>query len=96
VTWICIWKRRWLPWGLILIMLSDFMQVLKSRREHTTKNEYFSMNILFNTIYLLQKYKLNPNKYYDQEINMSNFVDASEHDVHMYAKFGDLIFYGCL
>jgi hypothetical protein len=25
---------------------------------------------------------------------MCNFVQASKHDVHMYAKFGDLYFYG--
>jgi hypothetical protein len=24
---------------------------------------------------------------------MSNFLQATEHDVHMYAKFGDFIFY---
>jgi hypothetical protein len=25
---------------------------------------------------------------------MINFVQATEHDVHMYAKFGDFTFYG--
>jgi hypothetical protein len=38
-----------------LTQLSDFMQVLKSIREHPTKNEYFHVHILFTTFYLLQK-----------------------------------------
>jgi hypothetical protein len=42
-----------------LIMLSDFMQVLHVKRRHPTKNEYFTMHIIFTTIYLLQEYKLN-------------------------------------
>jgi hypothetical protein len=56
-----------------LNMLSDFMQVLNSIRKHLTKNKYFPMYILFTIIYLLQKQKLNPNKYSEQEISMSNF-----------------------
>jgi hypothetical protein len=46
-----------------LIMLSDFMQLLRFKRKHPTKNEYFFMHILFTIIYLLQKQKLNHNKY---------------------------------
>jgi hypothetical protein len=42
---------------------SDFMQVLNSIKEHSTKNEYFLKHIQFTTIYLLQEQKLNPNKY---------------------------------
>jgi hypothetical protein len=56
-----------------LNMLSDFMQVLNSISKHLTKNKYFPMYILFTTIYLLRKQKLNPNKYSEQEISMSNF-----------------------
>jgi hypothetical protein len=76
----------------ILILLSDFMQVLNSIRKHYTKNEYFSRHIIFTTIYLLLDHKLNHNKYSGQEINMINFVQATEHDVHTYAKFGYFIF----
>jgi hypothetical protein len=36
--------------------------------------EHFYKHILFSTIYLLQEQKLNPSKYSEQEINMSNFV----------------------
>jgi hypothetical protein len=57
-----------------LIMLSDFIQVLISRRKHTTKNEYFTRHIIFTTIYLLQEEKLNPKNYSEQEIDMRNFV----------------------
>jgi hypothetical protein len=56
----------------------DFMQVLNSIKEHSTKNEHFPKHIQFTTIYLLQKQKLNPNKYSGQEINMINFVQATE------------------
>jgi hypothetical protein len=31
----------------------DFMQVISSIGKHATKNEYFSMHILFTTIYLM-------------------------------------------
>jgi hypothetical protein len=76
-----------------LIMFSDFMQVLHIKRRHPTKNEYFPMHILFTTIYLLQEHKLNHRNYSKQEINMINFLQATEHDVHMYAKFGGLTCY---
>jgi hypothetical protein len=46
-----------------LIMLFDFIQVLNILRKHPTKNEYFCMHILFTTIYLLYKQKLNPRIY---------------------------------
>jgi hypothetical protein len=36
-----------------LNMLSKFMQVLNSTTKHSTKNEYFSMPILFTTISLM-------------------------------------------
>jgi hypothetical protein len=55
-------------------MLYDFMQVLNSIRKHPTKNEYFFKRILFTTISILQKQKLNPNKYSEYELNMDNFV----------------------
>jgi hypothetical protein len=41
---------------------------------HPTKNECFCMHILFITIYLLHKQKLNHEKYSEQELNMGNFV----------------------
>jgi hypothetical protein len=73
--------------------ISDFMQVLNSIRKHPTKDEYFPMHILFTTIYLLQEQKLNHRNYSEWEINMDNFIQDTEHDVHMYEKFGDLTFY---
>jgi hypothetical protein len=54
------------------------------------------MHILFTTIYSLQKQKLNHKQNSVQEINIGNFVQATEHDMHMYAKFGGLSFYGFL
>jgi hypothetical protein len=76
-----------------LIMFSDFMQVLHIKRRHTTKNEYFSKHILFTTIYLLREHKLNHKNYSKQEINMNNFLQAKENDVHIYEKLGGLYFY---
>jgi hypothetical protein len=38
-------------------------------------------------IYLLQEQKLNPMNYFEQEIIMSNFVQAKEYAMIMYAKF---------
>jgi hypothetical protein len=69
-------------------MFSDFMQVLKS--------EYFPKHILFTTIYVLQKQILNHRNNSEQKINMSNFIHATEHDVHMYAKFGGFTSYELL
>jgi hypothetical protein len=43
--------------------LYDFMQVLNGIRKHPTKNECFPMHILFTTIYLLHKHKLNHGNY---------------------------------
>jgi hypothetical protein len=43
-------------------------------RKNYTKNEYFSRHIPFSIIYLLQEQKLNHNKYYEQKIIMSIFV----------------------
>jgi NADPH-dependent 7-cyano-7-deazaguanine reductase QueF len=73
--------------------LSNFTQVLNSTRKHSIKNEYFPMPILFTIIYLMQKQKLDYINYYEHEINMSNFVQATKHDVHMYVKFGGLSCY---
>jgi hypothetical protein len=77
-----------------LINLCDFIQALNNNRKHPTKNEYFPKHILFTTIYLLPEQKLNHRNYSKKEINMENFVRATENDVDMYAKFGDLNFYG--
>jgi hypothetical protein len=74
-------------------MLSDFMQVLNSIKNHPTKIEHFFKHSLFTTIYVLQEQKLNPRNYTEQEINMRNFVQATDNDVHVYAKFGGLTFY---
>jgi hypothetical protein len=49
-----------------LNMLYDFIQVLINKRKHPTKDDYFSTHMLFTTIYLLQKEKLNCNNYYEQ------------------------------
>jgi hypothetical protein len=57
-----------------LIMLFDFMQVLNSARNVYTKNYYFPKHILFTTISLLQKQRLNPRNYCKQEIIMKLFV----------------------
>jgi hypothetical protein len=57
-----------------LIIISDFMQVLKSARNVYTKNYYFPKHILFTTISLLQKQRLNPRNYSKQEIIMELFV----------------------
>jgi hypothetical protein len=61
--------------------------------KHWVKNEYFPMHILFTTIYSLHEQKLNHRQYSIQEINMGNFLQATQHDVHMYAQFGGLFFY---
>jgi hypothetical protein len=54
------------------------------------------MHILFSSIYLLQEEILNHINYFEQEINMTNFVQATENDVHMYAIFESLDVYGFL
>jgi hypothetical protein len=46
--------------------------------KHHTKNEYFSIHIIFTIIYSLQEQKLNHNKYSKQELNMSNFSETTE------------------
>jgi hypothetical protein len=74
-------------------MLFDFILVLNIQRKHPTKNEYFCMHILFTTIYLLYKQKLNHENYSALELNMGNFVQANEYDVGMYAEFQDVCKY---
>jgi hypothetical protein len=76
-----------------LIFFSNFLQVLYRARKLHTKNYYFSKCILFSTIYLVLKYEFNHNNYSVQETNMRNFVQASEYEVYMYAKFGYLGIY---
>jgi hypothetical protein len=44
------------------------------------------MHNLFSTIYLWQEQKLNPTIYPKQETIMSNFVQATNNYVHMYAN----------
>jgi hypothetical protein len=61
------------------------MKVLNSITKYPTKIEHFYKYILFSIIYLLLMQKLNPNKYCEQEINMTIFVYANEHNLHMYA-----------
>jgi hypothetical protein len=59
-------------------------------RKHYTKVEYFPKHILFITIYLLLDANLNHNNKSMQETNMSSFVQATEHEVYMCAKFEHL------
>jgi hypothetical protein len=65
---------------------SNFILVLNSMRNHSTKNECFCMYILFTTIYLLHKQKLNDGNYSEQELSMGHFVQANDYDAHMYTK----------
>jgi hypothetical protein len=55
-------------------MLFDFIQVINSARDVYTKNHYFPKHILFTTISLLQKQRLNPRNYYKKELIMKLFV----------------------
>jgi hypothetical protein len=71
----------------------DFIQVLKSIRKYTTKNECFHVHILFTTIYILHKQKLNHRNYSEHELNMSNFVQDNEYYVHKYANCQDVCKY---
>jgi hypothetical protein len=70
-----------------LSRLYDFIQVACSMRKLYTKKYYFPKHILFTMIYLWQEQKLNPKIYYKNEIIMIIFVQATEHVMHMYAKF---------
>jgi hypothetical protein len=72
-----------------LILLSDYIPVQTSRNEHYTKKEYFLKQILFSIIYLLLEWELNHNNHSEQELIMSIFVQATEYEVNMYAKFRD-------
>jgi hypothetical protein len=54
------------------------------------------MNIFLGILYLLQEQKLNPRNYSKWELNMSNFVQSTELNVHIYAKFGGFTFCGFL
>jgi hypothetical protein len=55
-------------------MISDYIQVQHSATDIYTKNHYFSMHILFTTISLLLKQRLNPRNYSKQELIMQLFV----------------------
>jgi hypothetical protein len=44
------------------------------------------MHTLFSTIYLLQEQELNPRIYSKQELIMSIFVQATDHEINMLAK----------
>jgi hypothetical protein len=72
---------------------SDYILVPNSIRNHPTQNECFCMPIPFTTIYLLHKQKLNHGNYSEGELNMENFVQDNEYDVHMYTKFQDVCMY---
>ncbi len=56
-------------------------------RKNYTKVEYFSKPILFITIYLLLNQELIHNNNSMQGKNMNNFIQATEHEGYMYAKF---------
>jgi hypothetical protein len=64
--------------------LSDYLQVLNSKIKHSTLDEYFPSHILFTTIYLLLEEILNHRNYFEQEINMINFICATDHNVHVH------------
>jgi hypothetical protein len=51
------------------------------------------MHIIITTIYSLQEPNLNHRNYSEQELNVDNFVQANEYDVHMYTKFQDVCKY---
>jgi hypothetical protein len=55
--------------------LSDFIQVIYSKRTNYAINEYFTKHIQFTTIYLLLRQKSNPKKYSEQKINMENLYN---------------------
>jgi hypothetical protein len=44
----------------------------------------------------LQEQKLNPINYFEQQINMINFVEANDYDMLMYENFVGLDFYAVL
>jgi hypothetical protein len=69
-----------------LIKLSISMHVLGIHRKHYTKNGYFPKHTLFSKIYLLQAKRLNARNYSEQEIIITNFVQATDFDLHMHAK----------
>jgi hypothetical protein len=79
-----------------LTRLCDFIQVLYSTGNLRTKNLYFSKRILFSTIYLLQKQKLNPSNCSKHEIIKSNFEQDTEWEMYMHAKIEYLDIYICL
>jgi hypothetical protein len=45
------------------------------------------MHILFTMIYLLQEHNLNPRNYFEQEIILIIFAQATGYKVYMYAKY---------
>jgi hypothetical protein len=59
-------------------MFSDFIQVLHSARKFYPKNYYFPMHILFTTISLLQKKRLNLRNYSKQEFITELFYELLE------------------
>jgi hypothetical protein len=63
------------------------MQVINSARNVYTKNYYFPKYILFTTISLLHKHRLNPKNCSRKEIIMKLFAWATGDDMDMYAKF---------
>jgi hypothetical protein len=72
---------------MILIILYDFIQDLNIKRRLYTKDDYFSTNMLFTTIYLLQEQKLNHNNYFEQKINMIYFIQSNKYYMFINAKF---------
>jgi hypothetical protein len=50
-----------------LILLSDFIQVPLSKKNHHTGDYYFPTHIQFTIVYLLQEYKLNPKNYLSRQ-----------------------------
>jgi hypothetical protein len=47
-------------------------------------------------MYLLSEQQLNHSSHSRQKINLGNFVQSTEHDMNICAKFGDVNFYAIL
>jgi hypothetical protein len=72
------------------------MQVILSKRKHSTKDEYFYHHIQFPTIYLLQEQRLNHNNYSGQKINMNYFIQANGYYLDMHANIQCMDMHGFL
>ncbi len=72
-----------------LNMPSDFMQDIIIRKYLSRMNIFLCIFYLLQFIYLLLEQKLNHRNYSKQEIIVNIFVQTTEHEILMYAKFGE-------